>query len=71
MIKVVTLTNKTKAVQVDCDTCIAGWYLVHFDESEPVPSMDAIATAGGDQGWDVSNREKLRCPLCVADGTFA
>lgn len=59
-------TKGRKVIQVDCDTCIAGVYYVTYKDA--IPTTQEILDAGTSKEWDTSNRNLLRCPLCVAEG---
>ncbi len=66
MIKPVLDTVGRGTIRVDCDTCIAGVYFVVYDGA--IPETQTILNAGTAKKWDTSNRDLLRCPLCVAEG---
>ena len=66
VIKPVLDSNGRGTIRVDCDTCIAGVYFVVYDGA--IPETQTILDAGTAKKWDTSNRDLLRCPLCVAEG---
>ena len=66
MIKPILDDKGLGTIRVDCDTCIAGVYFVTYENE--IPETKTILDAGTVKGWDTSNRDLLRCPLCVAEG---